>query len=135
DRYIGSVREIIATKAPRPYELLLLSDHGQSFGPTFLMRYGYTLKEFIERHMPAGTIMVQTSGGDDGSLSVASTAAELGNIQAQGMGGRTGQAAVKQMKKAAEEATDAREQDTALEAQAADVTFCGSGNLGQVYFH
>jgi uncharacterized membrane protein YvlD (DUF360 family) len=135
DRYIGSVREIIATKAPRPYELLLLSDHGQSFGPTFLMRYGYTLKEFIERHMPAGTVMVQTSGGDDGSLSVASTAAELGNIQAQGMGGRTGQAAVKQMKKAAEEATDAREQDTALEAQAADVTFCGSGNLGQVYFH
>jgi uncharacterized membrane protein YvlD (DUF360 family) len=136
DRYIGTVREMIATKAPRPYELLLLSDHGQSFGPTFLMRYGYTLKEFIERHMPAGTVMVQTSGGDDGSLSVASTAAELGNVQAQGMGGRVGQAAAKQMQKAAERSAEADGQVEGQAAdQAADVTFCGSGNLGQVYFH
>jgi len=135
DRYIGTVREMIATKAPRPYELLLLSDHGQSFGPTFLMRYGYTLKEFIERHMPAGTVMVQTAGGDDGSLAVASTAAELGNIQAQGMGGRTGQAAVKQMQRAAERGTEERDQVELPDAEVADVTFCGSGNLGQVYFH
>lgn len=135
DRFIGSVRQMIETKAPRPYELLLLSDHGQSFGPTFLMRYGYTLKEFIERHMPAGTIMVQTSGGDDGSLSVASTAAELGNIQAQGMGGRTGQAAVKQMQKAAELTATMDEETEQSASAAADVTFCGSGNLGQVYFH
>jgi hypothetical protein len=135
DRFIGNVREIIKTKAPRPYELLLLSDHGQSFGPTFLMRYGYTLKEFIERHMPEGTVMVQTAGGDDGSLAVASTAAELGNIQAQGMGGRTGQAAVKQMQKAAERGATVDSQSELAEMAAADVTFCGSGNLGQVYFH
>lgn len=134
DRYIGTVREIIATKAPRPYELLLLSDHGQSFGPTFLMRYGYTLKEFIERHMPEGTVMVQTSGGDDGSLSVASTAAELGNVQAQGMGGRMGQTAAKQMQKAAERSAETDE-ETLPAGEKADVTFCGSGNLGQVYFH
>jgi len=130
DRFIGSVRRIIETKAPRPYELLLLSDHGQSFGPTFKMRYGYTLKEFIERHMPADVVMVQTSGGDDGSLSVASTAAELGNIQAQGMGGRVGQAAARQMQTAAERSAEAEDV-----VEAADVTFCGSGNLGQVYFH
>ena len=135
DRFIGNAREMIATKAPRPYELLLLSDHGQSFGPTFLMRYGYTLKEFIERHMPAGTVMVQTAGGDDGSMSVASTAAELGNIQAQGMGGRTGQAAVKQMQKAAERSAGDESQREVEAVAAADVTFCGSGNLGQVYFH
>jgi len=135
DRFIGNVREMIATKAPRPYELLLLSDHGQSFGPTFLMRYGYTLKEFIQKHMPEGTVMVQTAGGDDGSLSVASTAAELGNIQAQGMGGRTGQSAVKQMQKAAERSATVDSQSEEAAVEAADVTFCGSGNLGQVYFH
>ena len=132
DRFIGSVRRIMETKAPRPYELLLLSDHGQSFGPTFKMRYGYTLKEFIERHMPADVVMVQTSGGDDGSLSVASTAAELGNIQSQGMGGRVGQAAARQMQNAAERSAEAED---AVAVAAADVTFCGSGNLGQVYFH
>ena len=135
DHFIGVVREMIATKAPRPYELLLLSDHGQSFGPTFLMRYGYTLKEFIQKHMPAGTVMVQTAGGDDGSLSVASTAAELGNIQSQGMGGRTGQAAVKQMQKAAERSATIDGESEEAAVAAADVTFCGSGNLGQVYFH
>jgi uncharacterized membrane protein YvlD (DUF360 family) len=135
DRFIGVVREFIETKAPRPYELYLLSDHGQSFGPTFLMRYGYSLKEFIERHMPEGTVIVQTLGGDDGSISVSSTAAELGNVQAQGMGGRVGRATAKQIQKAAERtAESAVDQDEAI-AKAADVTFCGSGNLGQVYFH
>ncbi|CUS03554.2 membrane protein of unknown function [Candidatus Promineifilum breve] len=132
DRTIGAVREVIATKAPRHYELLLLSDHGQSFGPTFKMRYGYTLKEFIQTHMPAGTIITQTAGGDDGSLSVASAAAELGNINAQGMGGRVGQATTRQLQKAAERTLQEAERD---QAAVADVTFCGSGNLAQVYFH
>lgn len=137
DRFIGTVQEVIRTKAPRPYELLLLSDHGQSFGPTFLMRYGYTLKEFIENHMPAGTVVAQTTGGDDGSLSVQSVAAELGNVQSQGMGGRVGQATARQMQRAAETATAARRPAEAPEivAGTADVTFCGSGNLAQVYFH
>ncbi len=136
DRLIGSVREIIATKAPRPYELILLSDHGQSFGPTFKMRYGYSLKDYIQGLMPAGTVMVQTAGGDDGSLSVTSTVAELGNIQAQRIGGRIGQATVKQLQKAAERGVQEAELGEMPEGiAAADVTFCGSGNLAQVYFH
>ena len=136
DRLIGSVQEIIATKAPRPYELILLSDHGQSFGPTFKMRYGYSLKDYIQGLMPEGTVMVQTAGGDDGSLAVTSTVAELGNIQAQRIGGRIGQATVKQLQKAAERGVREAELDETLEVgAAADVTFCGSGNLAQVYFH
>lgn len=135
DRFVASVIQIIATKAPRPYELILLSDHGQSYGPTFKMRYGYTLQEYIESHMPAGTVMVQTAGGDDGALAVASTAAELSNIQEQGMGGRVGQATAKQIQKAAERGMpDGREQPAEM-VEAIDVTFCGSGNLAQVYFH
>ncbi len=35
--------------APRPYEVVVLSDHGQTQGATFLQRYGYTLEELIER--------------------------------------------------------------------------------------
>jgi uncharacterized membrane protein YvlD (DUF360 family) len=135
DRFIDSVRHIIETKAPRPYELIILSDHGQSFGATFKMRYGYTLKEFIEEHMPAGMVVAQTSGGDDGSLAVASTVAELGNVQAQGMGGRVGQAAARQMQRAAEGAAREKDKEHEEASAAADVTFCGSGNLAQVYFH
>ncbi|WP_374686391.1 phage holin family protein [Promineifilum sp.] len=134
DRFIGALLETIETKAPRPYEFLLLSDHGQSFGATFLMRYGYTLKQFIQERMPTGTVVHETAGGDDGSLSVIAMAAELGNIEGENMGGMVGKAATRRMKRAAERAVVDRDGEAAPEA-AADVTFCGSGNLAQIYFH
>ena len=42
DRAIGRIAKA-AEHAPRPYELVVLSDHGQSQGATFLQRYGVTL--------------------------------------------------------------------------------------------
>ena len=56
DQVIAHIRDVIARKAPRPYDLILLSDHGQSFGATFKQRYGYELKEFIEGQLPQGTL-------------------------------------------------------------------------------
>ncbi len=35
--------------APRPYEVVVLSDHGQTQGATFLQRYGLTLEELVQR--------------------------------------------------------------------------------------
>jgi predicted AlkP superfamily pyrophosphatase or phosphodiesterase len=90
DQVIGNIRRIIQEKAPRPYELLVLSDHGQSFGSTFLQRYGYNLKEFIIRQLPEGAIAVQVAGGDDGTPSMGAMAAELENVQEQGVGGKLG---------------------------------------------
>jgi uncharacterized membrane protein YvlD (DUF360 family) len=37
-----------AGDAPRPYRLVVLSDHGQSQGATFLGRYGTTLEQLVE---------------------------------------------------------------------------------------
>ncbi|RSS78297.1 phage holin family protein [Streptomyces sp. WAC06614] len=37
----------VAAHAPRPYRIVLLSDHGQSPGETFLARYGLTLKDLV----------------------------------------------------------------------------------------
>ena len=37
--------------APRPYHLVVLSDHGQSGGATFLQRYGMSLQEFVQQLM------------------------------------------------------------------------------------
>jgi putative membrane protein len=37
-----------ARQAPRPYHLVLLSDHGQSGGATFKQRYGRTLEQFVQ---------------------------------------------------------------------------------------
>ena len=33
--------------APRPYQIVVLSDHGQSQGATFLQRYGITLEQLV----------------------------------------------------------------------------------------
>jgi uncharacterized membrane protein YvlD (DUF360 family) len=59
--------------APRPYRVVVLSDHGQSQGPTFFQRYGTTLEEVVgaatESHVVAGEM------GDEGMMHLNVTAA------------------------------------------------------------
>ena len=40
--------------APRPYEIVVLSDHGQTQGATFKQRNGYGLDELVERSLVGG---------------------------------------------------------------------------------
>lgn len=42
--------ESVAADAPRPYHLVVLSDHGQSGGPTFKQRYGLDLQQLVQQH-------------------------------------------------------------------------------------
>jgi uncharacterized membrane protein YvlD (DUF360 family) len=132
DRVIRRIREYMQEKAPRPYELLILSDHGQSFGATFKQRYGVTLKEFIQQQLPAGTSVSQGIGGDTGVISLTAVSGELENVQQQGVSGRVGGAVIEQGQKAAQRAAAEREGPAAEEA--AQVVAYGSGNLAQVYF-
>jgi hypothetical protein len=46
DRVLGTLKRIIDT-LPHSYEIVVLSDHGQSQGSTFLQRYGRTLTEVV----------------------------------------------------------------------------------------
>lgn len=41
--------EMAAREAPRPYRLVVLSDHGQTGGATFKQRYGLTLEDLIQK--------------------------------------------------------------------------------------
>lgn len=41
--------ESAAEQAPRPYQFVVLSDHGQSGGATFKQRYGLNLQEFLQQ--------------------------------------------------------------------------------------
>jgi uncharacterized membrane protein YvlD (DUF360 family) len=45
--------ESVIDDAPRPYHLVILSDHGQTGGATFLQRYGKSLEEFVQELMTA----------------------------------------------------------------------------------
>jgi putative membrane protein len=45
--------ESAKAEAPRPYYLVVLSDHGQTSGATFMQRYGKSLEEFVQELMTA----------------------------------------------------------------------------------
>jgi uncharacterized membrane protein YvlD (DUF360 family) len=46
DRCVAAIADA-ARHAPRPYRIVLLSDHGQSFGETFEGAYGLTLRDLV----------------------------------------------------------------------------------------
>jgi hypothetical protein len=48
DRQLARL-EIAAKEAPRPYYLVVLSDHGQTGGATFKQRYGVTLEDLVRK--------------------------------------------------------------------------------------
>jgi uncharacterized membrane protein YvlD (DUF360 family) len=55
--------------APRPYEIVVLSDHGQTQGATFKQRNGYGLDELVRRSVEA--LPVETLlGGDENETAV-----------------------------------------------------------------
>ena len=132
DRTVARIRQVIAEKASRPYELLLLSDHGQSFGATFEQRYGMNILEYIQSLLPHGTDAVQTGGGDDGSLSVVAMMGELENIKECCVGSRAGMAVVNRTQGAMQ--SNINRQPALQEVKPANVMVCHSGNLAQVYF-
>jgi uncharacterized membrane protein YvlD (DUF360 family) len=50
DRELGTLRKA-AQDAARPYRFVVLADHGQSLGRTFLQRYGVTLQDVVRSLM------------------------------------------------------------------------------------
>ncbi|MFG2770872.1 phage holin family protein [Streptomyces sp. NPDC048350] len=75
DRSIALIAEV-AEHAPRPYRIVLLSDHGQSPGATFEGVYGLTLRELVRvgcglpvprrvRHTSWGDPQTESGGGSE----------------------------------------------------------------------
>ena len=91
--------------APRPYEIVVLSDHGQTQGATFKQRNGYGLDELVERSLAQGGVS-GIAGGDEQS-------AMVGHAFTEATGKKT--------KRPKNDVSDR------------DVVVLGSGNLGLVY--
>ena len=91
--------------APRPYEIVVLSDHGQTQGATFKQRNGYGLDDLVRRSL-AGDSVGDFAGGDEQHAMVGHALAEA-----------TG----KQPKRSKNDVSDEQ------------VVVLGSGNLGLVY--
>ncbi|HEY7149472.1 MAG TPA: phage holin family protein [Gaiellaceae bacterium] len=92
---------------PRPYEIVVLSDHGQTQGATFKQRNGYGLDELVERSVETGDV-AGVAGGD-----------EQNQMVGLAIGEATGRTPKK--KRAKNDVSDRQ------------VVVLGSGNLGLVY--
>jgi uncharacterized membrane protein YvlD (DUF360 family) len=92
--------------APRPYEIVVLSDHGQTQGATFKQRHGYGLDELVERSLSRGAV-AGFAGGDEQQAMVT---------------------------RAVDEATGAKHEPKAKnDVSGRDAVVLGSGNLGLIY--
>ena len=91
--------------AARPYELVVLSDHGQTQGATFRQRNGYGLDELVQRNLADGGVSA-LEGGDEQEAMVGHAAAE---------------------------ATGRKAKPAKSDISGRDVVVLGSGNLGLVY--
>lgn len=96
----------VARYAPRPYELVVLSDHGQSQGETFADAYGQTLEQLVRSGCGMGAGVPGTAGSGRGAE--ARTAAQL--------------------------ALTGRERAVEAAARREEPLVLASGNLGLVYF-
>ena len=65
DREVRTLQKA-AEDAPRPYRFVLLADHGQSLGATFLQRYGVTLQDVVRALMGSqATVAAATAQIED----------------------------------------------------------------------
>jgi len=93
--------------AARPYEIVVLSDHGQTQGATFKQRNGYGLDDLVERSLESGRVATVAEGDENHR--------NIGNAVGEATG------TTKRKKRAKNDVSDK------------EVVVLGSGNLGLVY--
>jgi len=116
DQVVGSLAALASSgHTPRPYRIVLLSDHGQSQGATFLQRYGVSLADFVTARAGGDAALV----GEDDSEARGRVRALLAGL-GESLPGRVASRAV----------PDA----PSPEAEPPGIAVIGSGNLGAVWF-
>jgi uncharacterized membrane protein YvlD (DUF360 family) len=106
DEQFGRI-EAACRYAPRPYKLVVLSDHGQTQGATFKQRNGYDLRALVERSLQAATV-TDLGGGDENDASAQHAFSEATGRRMQPDDGRP-------------------------HLSEPEVVVLGSGNLGLIY--
>jgi putative membrane protein len=120
--------EKAARKAPRPYQFVVLSDHGQTTGAPFRQRYGVTLEDLVQSLVPEGVLFAPTLSGSEGSGKVGALVAELG---------KTTGFVVRMIERLLIKSgydSSYYPNEKKEEAKDPEIIVCVSGNLGLIYF-
>ena len=134
DRSIGHILDACAA-AKRPYDLVVLSDHGQSLGPTFRQLYGRTLVQLIASQIEGATSAEASRQSQPGRERPPHRGVACWP-PVSGLPSRpscdTGQAPAARWSAGSRIAAGAPLSSPA-DAQIGDVVVCASGNLGLIY--
>jgi uncharacterized membrane protein YvlD (DUF360 family) len=138
DRQFARIEQA-AKEAPRPYYLVVLSDHGQSQGATFLERYGTSLEDIVREACATDSIHMDEGGSNEAAGYLGASLTEAGS--ADNVVGRTIRAATKSKRvdgavqlgeKSREETVRMRE--GAQDGQMPELSVMASGCLGLISF-
>lgn len=139
DRAIATL-EKAAQRSPRPYRFVVVSDHGQTLGATFLQRYGKTLGDVV-RELMGGTARVDEDksrveewGQTNAFLSeVTQTKGVTGGLARTALRSQTSDGVV-ELGPAREEDAEARRTEGEAPGDRPELIAMASGNLGLIYF-
>ena len=130
DRVLASIERATAN-APRDYDIVVLSDHGQSQGATFRQRYGVTLDELMRSLMgtQVDSLTISTEGEGWGPVNALLTEVRqrpgiAGRVASSALGSRTVDGTVELGARVS----------VAEKEGSPELVVCASGNLANAYF-
>jgi putative membrane protein len=132
--------ETVARQAPRPYHLVVLSDHGQTGGATFKQRYKMTLEDLVrqlarEKFHVQGDVDVHEDWGYFNSMLTEAVQYDRGAVAkplGRALRGRSQEGQVA-LGPEGVEAKEAAAEETEEWEPGATIVVLASGNLGLVY--
>jgi uncharacterized membrane protein YvlD (DUF360 family) len=135
DKQVRHVLQVIDQLAPMPYDLFLLSDHGQSAGATFRQRYNQSLSEYIAALTRPDTSVQEIKTMEAGSSYVRALTAEL-----QAASAELAKRPKTRIRRASMRATvrtlgEINRNMPIEKPHDAEVVVCASGCLAHIYFN
>jgi uncharacterized membrane protein YvlD (DUF360 family) len=134
DRQIARIA-VACKQAPRPYQLVVLSDHGQSQGETFRDRYQQTLEELVQEACDPDSVIAAEAGDDDALSYLSAGLTEVARDNT--VAARTVRAATRERRADGVVALDPdarREVEETHDGELPELSVMASGCLGLVSF-
>jgi uncharacterized membrane protein YvlD (DUF360 family) len=134
DRQIARIATA-CEEAPRPYRLVVLSDHGQSQGETFRDRYRQTLEELVREACDPDSVVASEAGDDDALSYLSAGLTEVARDDT--VAARTVRAATRERRTDGVVALDPdarREVEETRDGELPELSVMASGCLGLITF-
>lgn len=135
DKQLRHIVQATHHLAARPYQLYVLSDHGQSFGATFRQRYKLTLRDLVDQLTSQSTSVTEVHANGDKATYTAALIQELDAAREQMEEQpkmRFRRAVMRSTARTLERS--APTQPLNNKANPGEIIVCASGNLAHIYF-